>query len=71
MQYRLKAIINTAIVIRRSDLSTRSKAMISRDFHEMFFNDNPQYDSRKFLAIANSITTEKELDAFIQQRKLK
>lgn len=71
MQYRLKVIVNTAIVIRRSNLSTRSKAIISRDFHEMFFNDNPQYDSRKFLAIANGITTEKELDAFIQQRKLK
>lgn len=68
--FRLKQIMHIAKVIRDSPMHLDCKSSLVHKLHLLFYEDNPLYDSKKFIGISKSIVNDKEMDLFLKQRKI-
>jgi len=59
--YRTKQILQIAKIIRNADIALKDKALLTKNFNELFFEDNPTFDTKRFVAICNSTLTDDQL----------
>ncbi len=56
--YRTKQILEVAKILRNIDIPSQYKTKLIKVFDELFYEDNPTYDRKRFVAISNSTLTD-------------
>jgi len=69
--FKLKNILNIAKRIRDTKMHPDCRKNLVRGLHELFYEDNPVYDSFRFKQIALGEAPEESYQEFLKQRKIK
>lgn len=59
--YRTKQILQIGKIIRDSTISNKEKAQLTKTFNDLFFEDNPTFDTKRFISICNSTMSDEQL----------
>lgn len=62
--------MNVAKVIRDTKMHIDCKASLVHRLHDLYYTDNPTYDSKKFIGIATGKTNDTDMNNFLKQRKI-
>jgi len=68
--FKLKQIVRIAKIIRDAPMHIACKASLINRLHDLFLEDNPAMDSKRFLGIATGKLNDEEINNFLKLRKI-